>query len=1329
MASKFIRFSSATLRALSAFIALILLAMPARALTVEVTHSGPSIVGEEHVFTASVPDASGEVTFEWRFGDSGDFVQGGAEMSYVFDAPGLYSIDVAAVDTAGGSGSYYARHLVHYPLTPERPTSSTSIIYDAARNRVYSVNPDNDTITAIDPEALTVIAELEVYRRPAALALTPEGKLWVVHQDDYAVAVVDLDTLSIERGFRLPYASQPVGVAMSPLGGAAYVSLMATGTLLKLDPSTGDVLAEVAVGPRPRGIAVAHDGAKVYVTRFTSPNEGGEVIKVDTATMSVEKRILLPLDTETVDSDQQARGLPNYLFAVALTPDGRQAWIPGKKDNIGRGRLLDGQELTHDTTVRPLASIIDTQIDEEIYDSRIDLDDRSPPVHVEFTPNGSFAILSLAGSNRIEVRDVTNPTQVFSAIGEVGIFPRASVLLPGGLLFVHAALSRSVMIYDMSALLDDFDPATPALVAEIPTVAVEKLPADVLQGKRIFHDAEDTRMAFEGYISCGACHFEGLDDGRVFDFSTRGEGLRNTLSLIGTGQGRLNWTGTFDETQDFEHQIRDLFDGTGFIADDVLATGTYNQPLGDPKEGLSPELDALDAYVRSLDHVNPSPYRNPDGTLTEDAIVGKALFEKIGCDFCHGGPAFTDSDNGVLHDVGTITEKSGTRANDPLRGFDTPTLLGVWETPPYLHDGSAPTLRDVLTTRNPNDAHGLVSALSSEQIDQLVAYLLQIDGELGVRALPFETPQAPPAPPEPVSVEIVPAFGLPTGVAARTEPPPTEPSNSDVAITMPTPTAAMPTATDGGGGAGCALSAPGSGGSSRSPLFFGVVGSVLLSFLRRRQSQGRRLEWLVVSLLLTSCGGTGEEAPQQAEPEPAQPEASMEPVPGPTEPAAMGDWSALPEVLNPDRELAALGSRLQTFTRVCGRGHSDAFATALCSSGQPPEVRNIADLLALAGLGDSESRAFALSGNSTSVVAKHVTPVNPRLIVFPRVASDLQRLETMTAVGFVRGEQFAEVVSRDLVTDDFNFYLFAFEQACNYEGAGCDLASLLSEDIEHDWTAYSVYDHVDLEPTTLDCLSCHQMGPPGTRRILRMQELTGPWLHWFPQRFGQRTDSDRVLTAQFADAHRVDSQYGGIPIATIVNAIDEGSAAQLEALLRSEGSGEQPNPFDGQIVQEVAEGASPTWEARFKAHLRGEAIAVPYPLIDVTDEAKRIVAVQSYVDVVTGVAPRESLLDLRDIFTADAEQKLSFVPPPGADGKTVLRQMCSRCHDGRGDPTLTKNRFNVLQLEQMSGEERELAIARMNAQDLSRMPPSRSGTLTTEAIEAATQHLREPASP
>jgi hypothetical protein len=69
-------------------------------------------------------------------------------------------------------------------------------------------------------------------------------------------------------------------------------------------------------------------------------------------------------------------------------------------------------------------------------------------------------------------------------------------------------------------------------------------------------------------------------------------------------------------------------------------------------------------------------------------------------------------------------------------------LLGIWQTPPYLHDGSAATLRDVLTTRNVDDTHGEVSSLSDEEIDELVAYMMQIDSGEAPRRLPFEMSEA-----------------------------------------------------------------------------------------------------------------------------------------------------------------------------------------------------------------------------------------------------------------------------------------------------------------------------------------------------------------------------------------------------------------------------------------------------------------------------------------------------------------------------------------------------------------------------------------------------------
>ncbi|WP_433937245.1 c-type cytochrome [Sorangium cellulosum] len=461
----------------------------------------------------------------------------------------------------------------------------------------------------------------------------------------------------------------------------------------------------------------------------------------------------------------------------------------------------------------------------------------------------------------------------------------------------------------------------------------------------------------------------------------------------------------------------------------------------------------------------------------------------------------------------------------------------------------------------------------------------------------------------------------------------------------------------------------------------------------------------LVSLLLPACvGEIGEEMA--------------------TDQAAI-DWDTLPPVSAPDPELSALPRREAQRRALCATPRGDSFFQAVCATPRP-DITDFASLLRVAKL--DESRAFALTGNSTSLVKRAVSAVNPRIIVFPRVTEMRERPAEMTAIGFVRGEPFVEIVSRDLSSGDYNFYLLTFERQCDYDGS-CDLASLLTEEIEHGWTAFSVYSEEDVENTSLDCRSCHQPDGHGTKKILRMQELEFPWLHWFPQRFVQRTESDRVLTAQFVEAHARDTQYGGIPIATIQNALDEGSGAQLEALLVAEGQAAQPNAFDPRIEAEIKAGpSSPTWEKQFAVSLAGDSISVPYPLVDVTDPARRAERTRSYLDVVMGAAPRESLLDSRDLFSEDAKVKLGLVPPPGASGRAVLTQLCSRCHDGRGNPGLSRAAFNVKNLDGMPRDVKDRAIARLQEPATSplRMPPWRAAdALPPAELAAAIEELNK----
>ena len=174
--------------------------------------------------------------------------------------------------------------------------------------------------------------------------------------------------------------------------------------------------------------------------------------------------------------------------------------------------------------------------------------------------------------------------------------------------------------------------------------------------------------------------------------------------------------------QDFEGQLRGLGGGLGLMSDADFHSGTTDQPLGDPKAGLSADLDALAAYVASLDSFATSPFRTSAGDLTPDAVLGRDLFRTEGCASCHSGDHFTDSGPGGLHDVGTIKQPtSGNRLAGPLGGLDTPTLRGVWATAPYLHDGSAVDLQGAIAQ------HVSAAGLSTAELDQLSAYLSQVD--------------------------------------------------------------------------------------------------------------------------------------------------------------------------------------------------------------------------------------------------------------------------------------------------------------------------------------------------------------------------------------------------------------------------------------------------------------------------------------------------------------------------------------------------------------------------------------------------------------------------
>ncbi len=691
-------------------------------------------------FTATARNGI-NVRYRWNFGDGSATTAWSATpgVSHAFTAPGVHYVTVTAVDDRGIEQSQTIVQAVHLALTARAPVMSGALAIDqplaGGGPRLWVVNPDNDTVSVFDTVSRARIAEIAVGTAPRALAVSPSGQVWVTNKGNWRVSVIDPATLAVARTLTLPRASQPYGIVFAPGTNVAYIALEATGSVLQYDATTYAQLASLDVGPNPRHLAIDASGQSIFVSRFVTPPlpgestavvatsvngvpVGGEVVELAAAPFSVVRTIVLA-HSDRPDFENQGSGIPNYLGAAAISPDGTQAWVPSKQDNIRRGALRSGANLDFQNTVRAVSSRIVLATRAEDPAARIDHDNASIASAAAYDRNGIYLFVALETSREVAVIDAHGGYELFRF--DVGRAPQSLALSPDGkTLYVGNFMDRSVGVYDLAPLLNE-GRAQASEIATLASVAIEKLAPDVLVGKQLFYDARDPRLARDRYMSCASCHNDGGQDGRVWDLTGMGEGLRNTIRLRGrsAGQGFLHWSANFDELQDFEAQIRALAGGTGLMSDSAFTAGTRSAPLGDRKTGLSADLDALAAYVASLSTFEESPFRN--GTsLTSAAVAGKAIFADLGCAACHGGAAFTSSGTATLVDVGTLTADSGDRLGGPLPGIDLPTLRDVWATGPWLHDGSAPTLSAAIV------AHTSARNLDAASLADLTAYVREI---------------------------------------------------------------------------------------------------------------------------------------------------------------------------------------------------------------------------------------------------------------------------------------------------------------------------------------------------------------------------------------------------------------------------------------------------------------------------------------------------------------------------------------------------------------------------------------------------------------------------
>ncbi|WP_321787855.1 jacalin-like lectin [Burkholderia pyrrocinia] len=693
----------------------------------------------------TVDAGAGNFSYTWNFGDGSPTTQPTTAntASYTYATPGVYTVTVSA---ASSNGTVVTRNFVQAVTSGRNTGASAARSSDiavekrkSASDRLWVVNPDNGSVSVIDTAGNTLVGEIPVGSQPRTVAIRGTTAI-VTNREGASLSVISTDTLAVLNTVALPRGSQPYGVIVGP-DGSTYVGLEATGQVLKFDGSLARI-ASVAV-PGVRHLAMSADGSRLFASRFiTAPQPGestktvltsvngqptgGAVTELDPASLAKVRQFVLQFSA-LPDTLVSGRGVPNYLGAPAISPDGANAWVPSKQDNIQRGAYRDGKPLDFETTVRAITSHLDLAANTEDLPGRVFHLNSGFTTAAAYHPNGAYLFVALETSREIAVLDAAGRRELLRVAA--GRAPDGLGLSSDGTkLYVNNFMDRTVSVYDLNPLLQFGNLRLPQ-VATIAAIGVEKLPANVLLGKQFFYDAQDPRLARDRWMSCASCHNEGGGDGRVWDFTSLGEGLRDTISLLGRagGHGNKHWSANFDEIQDFEGQIRVFEQGTGLMTNAQFNTGTRSQPLGDPKAGVSADLDALAAYVTSLDVFSPSPYRNQDGTLTSAALAGKAVFA-ANCASCHGGVNFTDSftfagtSTADLRDIGTLYPGSGKRLGGVLPGFDTPTLRDVWATAPYLHDGSAPTVDAAIA------AHTNVS-LSAADLASVTAYVLQIGGD------------------------------------------------------------------------------------------------------------------------------------------------------------------------------------------------------------------------------------------------------------------------------------------------------------------------------------------------------------------------------------------------------------------------------------------------------------------------------------------------------------------------------------------------------------------------------------------------------------------------
>lgn len=558
-------------------------------------------------------------------------------------------------------------------------------------------NRDSGTVTFVDLATNKVLRELKVGHKPEGVSFIGNShEIAVAVYEDDAVVFVDGDSGTIRA--TVPVFDEPYGIVSTKDGSRIFVTLEYPGQVLEIDPHSAKIMRTFPAGSFTRGIAITPDEKQLLVCEYLTAT----VRAIDRASGKLVDEwpgsSTDNLARQLVIHPKRPKAYVTFIRSKVTAHQGTGSIFP----YVGITDLVDSEDFRRKRM--PLDSVFGTRVTANPWEAAISSDGRQ--LYLVFSGTDDIFVCNTIDD---DYRELSLAKYIAT-----GRNPRAVRVSPdGSQFFVYNALDFEVVVFDARSLQQ----SAKIMVTQNP------LSSEVHLGKVLFYTALPP-MTSQRWISCSSCHPDGQPDGRTWH---NPEGLRQTPPLHGLAFTHpQHWSADRDETQDFEHTIRGpLMGGRG------LHKGRLNKPLGETNKGLSASLDALAAYTNSHTFTF-SPYAK--GGLSPTAERGRKLFtsKQTKCAECHTGPFLTDSQSGkpsVRHDVGTgNSDKSETMGS----AYDTPMLLGLYRSAPYLHHGEAATLKDVLTTQNTADKHGVTSHLSATEVDDLVAFL---------KSLPFEQPE------------------------------------------------------------------------------------------------------------------------------------------------------------------------------------------------------------------------------------------------------------------------------------------------------------------------------------------------------------------------------------------------------------------------------------------------------------------------------------------------------------------------------------------------------------------------------------------------------------